>query len=165
MTNSNLVPNKFVEFSSNHARILLLDVATFCIFLYLKICFNEMMELGMSRMVALHSEAEVADWCSKSDRHFLERQNADEFGVDPNQCPVLLVKHMGLHHPRYVFFPEPLKTLLLIPIQGMAGRKGMVFCKDATKALQRVYYISIVVGHNPILGIFSLSIVGCTPSF
>jgi hypothetical protein len=61
MTNSNLVPNKFVEFSSNHARILLLDVATFGIFLYLKICFNEMMELGMSRMVALHSETEVAD--------------------------------------------------------------------------------------------------------
>jgi hypothetical protein len=50
----------------------------------------------------------------------------------------------------------------LIPIQGMAGRKGMVFCKDATKALQLLYYISIVVGHNPILGIFSLNIVGCT---
>lgn len=76
--------------------------------------------------------------------------------------PSFVGETYGFTPSKIRFFLEPLKTLLLIPIQGMAGRKGMVFCKDATKALQLLYYISIVVGHNPILGIFSLNIVGCT---
>ena len=62
------------------------------------------MELGMSRMVALHSEAEVADWCSKSDRHFLERQNADEFGVDPNHMPSFVGETYGFTPSQDTFF-------------------------------------------------------------
>ena len=77
MTNSNLVPNKSVEFSSNQARIL----AMFGILMVLQ---SMLVESGMSTMVALHWEAEVADWCSKSDRHFLRAKTQMNWSVGPD---------------------------------------------------------------------------------
>ena len=61
--------------------------------------------MEMSWMVALHSQAQVVDWCSKSDCHFLGAKpqlNLEWIPINAQFCWWNRV-HTIMHHPRSVF--------------------------------------------------------------